>query len=90
MRDWSAEEFLTVAEIAALLQLNQQTIRNRVDQGSLPALRIGRRVRVLRSDLDQLVNSGNRDRRASSALESLEDAYGFWDGDAVTLPSLSL
>jgi hypothetical protein len=33
------DEFLTVAEVAAILKLNQQTIRNWIDQGSLPALR---------------------------------------------------
>ena len=35
------DEFLTVAEIAGILKLNQQTIRNWIDQGSLPALRVG-------------------------------------------------
>ncbi len=49
------DEFLTVAEIASILKLNQQTVRNWIDQGSLPALRVGRRVRVLRRDLDQLI-----------------------------------
>jgi excisionase family DNA binding protein len=46
------DEFLAVA---AIIKLNQQTARNRIDQGSLPALRVGRRVRVLRRDLDQLL-----------------------------------
>jgi excisionase family DNA binding protein len=43
------DEFLTVAEVAAILKLNQQTIRNWIDQVSLAALRVacvGRRVRV--------------------------------------------
>jgi excisionase family DNA binding protein len=43
--DWDNEEFLTVAEVAERLKLNQQTIRNWIDAGTLPALRIGRRVR---------------------------------------------
>lgn len=51
---------MTVAEIAAVLRLNQQTIRNWIDQGTLPAVRIGRRVRVLRSDLDELINQNYR------------------------------
>ena len=42
------DEFLTVAEIAGILKLNQQTIRNWIDQGTPPALRVGRRVRVRR------------------------------------------
>lgn len=33
--DWGNEELVTVAEVAALLKLNQQTIRNWIDQGSL-------------------------------------------------------
>jgi Helix-turn-helix domain len=31
------DEFLTVAEIAEILKLNQQTVRNWIDQGTLPA-----------------------------------------------------
>jgi excisionase family DNA binding protein len=42
------DEFLTVAEVAAILKLNQQTIRNWIDQGSLAALRsiVGRPSRA--------------------------------------------
>ena len=40
------ESFLTVAEVAELLKLNQQTVRNWIDQGSLPAVRVGRSFRV--------------------------------------------
>ncbi len=47
------DELLTVNEIAELLKLNPQTVRNWIDQGRLPALRVGEcRVRVRRSDLD--------------------------------------
>jgi excisionase family DNA binding protein len=53
------DEYLTVAEIASELKLNQQTIRNWIDQGSLRAVRVGaRRVRVLRSDLDRVLAEG--------------------------------
>jgi transposase-like protein len=34
------DAFLTVAEIAKQLKLNPQTIRNWIDQGSLPAVRV--------------------------------------------------
>jgi excisionase family DNA binding protein len=37
------DEFLTVKEVAALLKLNQQTIRNWIDSGRLPAVRLGER-----------------------------------------------
>ena len=47
-RRGAVDELLTVAEVAAILKLNQQTVRNWIDQGSLPALRVGRRVRIRR------------------------------------------
>ncbi len=49
------DSFLTVAEVAETLKLNQQTVRNWIDQGSLPAVRVGRRVRIRRSDFDRLL-----------------------------------
>jgi excisionase family DNA binding protein len=46
-------EFLTADEVAGLLKMNQQTIRNYIDPGVLPAVRIGeRRVRIRRSVLE--------------------------------------
>jgi excisionase family DNA binding protein len=51
-----ADDFLTVAEIAELLKLNQMTVRNWIDQGKLPAMRVGRRVRVRRADFDRLID----------------------------------
>ena len=44
-----ADEFLTVAEVAEMLKLNQQTVRNWLDAGKLPYVRVGRRVRIKRS-----------------------------------------
>ncbi len=59
MNPTKADEYLTVAGIAGELKLNQQTIRNMIDRGQLRAVRVGtRRVRVLRSDLDDLLAGG--------------------------------
>ena len=52
------DTFLTVAEVAEILKLNQQTVRNWIDQGSLPALRVGRRVRIRRSDFERILAEG--------------------------------
>src|SRR5450755_3243138 len=53
------ETFLTVAEIAELLKLNPQTVRNWIDRGELSAVRVGsRRVRVKQSDLDRFIEAG--------------------------------
>ena len=58
---------MTVAEVAAILKLNQQTIRNWIDAGKLPALRIGRRVRIRRADFDALSRAARRVKRSGAA-----------------------
>ena len=90
------EEFLTVAEVAGILKLNQQTVRNWIDQGSLPALRVGRRVRVRRADFEALLERGRtgaptqpeptttatQSERTRAATQSdRTPAQAFWDGD---------
>ncbi|MGO9957193.1 MAG: helix-turn-helix domain-containing protein [Solirubrobacteraceae bacterium] len=83
------DEFLTIAEVAAILKLNQQTIRNWINQGSLAALRsIGRRVRVVRRDLDQLLADAEQPSRVEERPvadvpdtgEGWRDAEQFWGG----------
>src|SRR6201992_2937391 len=62
------ETYLTVAEVAETLKLNQQTVRNWIDQGALPALRVGRRVRIKRSDFERILEesySGSATQRAA-------------------------
>ena len=81
-----AETFLTVAEVAEMLKLNQQTVRNWIDQGSLPALRVGRRVRIKQSDLQRILDAsysssaGAKRNASGSPSPSAED---FWSGEAV-------
>lgn len=78
------DSFLTVAEVAEMLKLNQQTVRNWIDQGSLPALRVGRRVRIKRSDFEQvLARSYTGGAGAADAGPSAED---FWGGEPVGVP----
>jgi excisionase family DNA binding protein len=76
------DAFLTVAEVAATLKLNQQTVRNWIDQGSLPALRIGRRVRIRRSDFQRLLDQGYMPA-AGSKPELGPSAEDFWSGEPV-------
>jgi excisionase family DNA binding protein len=62
------DEFLTVQEVAELLRVNQQTVRNWIERGQLRALRVGtRRVRVRRSDLDAFIAAGSTARRPQRA-----------------------
>jgi excisionase family DNA binding protein len=77
------ESFLTVAEVAGMLKLNQQTVRNWIDQGSLPALRVGRRVRIKRSDFDRVLAEAYTGGPGSAASEEGPTAEDFWGGEAV-------
>jgi excisionase family DNA binding protein len=74
MPDFTRETYWTVSELAERLRLNQQTLRNWIDQGSLPAVRIGRRVRVLNSDFERLV------ARDAVNQEPSSEAAAFWEG----------
>jgi len=69
-----ADEFLTVAEVAAILKLNQQTVRNWITDGKLPAVRVGeRRVRIRRTDFERLLDQGSSPKA--------EPAASIWDGE---------
>jgi excisionase family DNA binding protein len=77
------DELLTVAEVAGLLRLNQQTIRNWMSAGTLPHVRLGqRRVRIYRRDLDALM--ARADTRPGDPPEVLPT---IWDG-AIAAPAM--
>ncbi len=84
----SSETFLTVADVAALLQLNQQTVRNWIDQGKLPAVRVGRRVRIKRSDLDRVVEDGYQGGFNAPVIAG-PSADDFWGGEQVGAADVS-
>jgi excisionase family DNA binding protein len=77
------ESFLTVAEVAELLKLNQQTVRNWIDQGSMPSVRVGRRVRVKKSDLDRIIEEGYRGGTGDAPRSDGPSAADFWGGEPV-------
>lgn len=67
-------DFSTVADVASILKLNRQTVRNWVDQGKLPAVHIGRRVRIRRTEFDAVI--------ATSVIGGPPRAVrSIWDGD---------
>jgi excisionase family DNA binding protein len=77
------DSFLTVAEVAGILKLNQQTVRNWIDQGSLPALRVGRRVRIKRSDFERVLAQSYTGGTGSPGQETGPSAEDFWGGEPV-------
>jgi excisionase family DNA binding protein len=80
------ETYLTVAEVAETLKLNQQTVRNWIDQGALPALRVGRRVRIKRSDFERILEESYSARAAAPARPVGPSADDFWGGEPVGVP----
>ncbi len=79
----SDETYLTVAEDAATLKLNQQTLRNWIDQGRLPALRVGRRVRIKRSDFQRILDESYSGALISETPSAGPSADDFWGGESV-------
>ena len=77
------EEYLTVAEVAGNLKLNQQTVRNWIDRGELPALRVGRRVRIKRSDYERYLSDGYNGRTAPERAPAGPSGEDFWGGEPV-------
>ena len=79
------EEYLTVAEVAGNLKLNQQTVRNWIDRGELPALRVGRRVRIKRSDYERYLQEGYNGPDRSIQRPTGPSGDDFWGGQPVGL-----
>jgi excisionase family DNA binding protein len=84
------DSFLTVAEVAEMLKLNQQTVRNWIDQGSLPALRVGRRVRIKRSDFERVLARSYTGGGGAGPGDAGPSAEDFWGGEPVGVPDPGL
>ncbi len=70
-----SDEFLTVTEVAELLKINPQTIRNMIDPGELPAVRVGsRRVRIQRGDLEHFLAENRRPTRRADGRVAFDHA----------------
>jgi excisionase family DNA binding protein len=81
--DLDPDELLTVADVAATLKLNQQTVRNWIDQGSLPAFRVGRRVRIRRSDFQRILDESYSGVAPNARPAAGPNAADFWGGEPV-------
>jgi excisionase family DNA binding protein len=76
-------QLLTVPQVAEEFQVTAQTIRNWIDQGILPAVRVGRAFRVRREDVDALLE------RASAESSSLATRRDVWTPTTTSLPRVS-
>lgn len=55
---------MSVREVAELLGLNRITVYNAIENGELNAIRIGRRILVLRKAIEDLLQRGNTTHRS--------------------------
>jgi excisionase family DNA binding protein len=76
-------QLLTVPQVAEQFQVTAQTIRNWIDAGVLPAVRVGRAFRVRREDVDTLLE------RASAESGSLATRRDVWAPATTSLPRAS-
>ena len=76
-------KLLTVPQVAAEFQVTAQTIRNWIDHGTLPAVRIGRAFRVKRQDVEALLE------RASADSTSLATRRDLWQPTTTSQPAVS-
>jgi excisionase family DNA binding protein len=73
-------QLLTVPQVAEEFQVTAQTVRNWIDAGVLPAVRVGRAFRVRGEDVDALLE------RASADSSSLATRRDVWSPTTTSLP----
>jgi excisionase family DNA binding protein len=85
------DDALSVAEVARLCRRTTQTIRNWIDSGRLPAVRIGHRYYVPREAVSALFEPTSAeagpsmwDRAAAAGNEAAEEAEAQSVWDAIT------
>lgn len=54
-------QFLTVAEVAAMMRVSKMTVYRLVHSGELPAARVGRSFRVLREAVEDYLRGAYHD-----------------------------
>lgn len=65
-----SNSFLQISQVADLLEISDTTARRLVKTGVLPAVRVGRQIRIDQKRLQEWLNSGggpNRQRVRSTA-----------------------
>ena len=60
----TAKKYLSIAEIAKLLGLKEQTIREYIKRGDLVAYRFGKVLRVKKADLNRFIEDRRTDKQS--------------------------
>lgn len=80
----TADSLLTVDDIARILKLNPQTVRNWINEGYLRAIKIGRNVRVPRAEFDRLIEESYTGQKTVSS----DAGQVFWNGELHQMPEV--
>lgn len=51
----SEHDLLTVSEVADYLRVTERTVRDMIDRGDIPAMKIGKAYRIKRTDLEGFI-----------------------------------
>jgi excisionase family DNA binding protein len=73
------DQLLTVAEVAQLFKLNQQTVRNWIDRGELACVRAARRVRVRWGQMGAFMEPAGPATPGVRPARPSTQAQAFWD-----------
>ena len=65
-----ADEILSVKELAAFLKIKEQTAYRLVQQGKLPALKIGGQWKIKKSHLDRMF-----DEMLQKTVDNIQEQY---------------
>lgn len=57
--------FMTVTEVAEMMRVSRMTVYRMIHAGELPAVRFGRSYRVPESSVEQVLQTGTTDARAT-------------------------
>lgn len=80
-------QILTVEDVARMLKLDPQTVRNWIDAGTLKACRAGsRRVRVMLSAVEEIMLPVRPTAPRAAEAEAAMSAAGFWSGTYLPEP----
>jgi excisionase family DNA binding protein len=79
----SEASLLTVAEVAQMLRVHEQTIRNWIDRGNLAAMHVGRRARIRPQDLDAVIEAGSSGLTEVTPPSKRSTASDFWGRELV-------
>lgn len=65
------DDFYTAEEVANLLKLSKYTIYEMIKRGELPAVKVGRQVRISRNTIDALLIKNNNDSKSKKVTNHI-------------------